>query len=151
MPSLVWFLPFFQGLFLGILAMALHEAGHLLTALAVGVRIKSIGFRWKGLYTVREAGPPAKNLLISLAGPTVNLVLILCWHWSHNFGMANLCFSLVNLLPLRGSDGERALKCWSDMQRLGRSSDAEPVPGATLEATSEAAISASAPGTDGPA
>lgn len=114
---LEWFFPVFQGLLLGVLAMTLHEAAHIITALAVGVKIKKIGFRWKGLYVVREAGTPAKNALVSLAGPVANLALLLTWHWSHLFGMANLCFTFFNLLPLQGSDGERVLNCWQEMQK----------------------------------
>ncbi len=112
-----WFFPILWGLFLGVLAMALHEAAHLVMALAVGVKIKKIGFRWKGLYIVREAGSPGKNALVSLAGPLANLVLLLTWYWSPLFGLANLCFTFFNLLPLQGSDGERAWMCWRQMQR----------------------------------
>lgn len=114
--SLEWFFPVFRGLFLGVLAMTLHEAAHLITALAVGVKIKKIGFRWKGLYIVREAGTPEKNALISLAGPMANLILLLTWHWSPLFGLANLCFTFFNLLPLQGSDGDRVWMCWREMQ-----------------------------------
>jgi len=96
--------------------MVLHEVGHLLAALALGIKIRSVGLRWKGLYTVREAGPPAKSLLISLAGPLTNAVLLFGWHWSPTFGLANLCFAVCNLLPIDGSDGERALKSWQRMQ-----------------------------------
>ena len=117
MHVLAWFYPVFQGLLLGIIAMAFHEAGHLLAAPLVGIKIKTIGLRWKGLYTVREAGPPAKNLLVSLAGPAANVALLACWHWSHNFGLANLCFSFFNLLPLEGSDGDRIWQCWREMKR----------------------------------
>ena len=114
--SLNWFFPIFLGLFLGVLAMFLHELGHLIAALIVGVKVKNIGFRWKGLYVVREAGPPAKNLMISLAGPLLNLALVAFWPLSHEFGLANLCFAFFNLIPLRGSDGERAWICWDEMK-----------------------------------
>jgi len=119
MPSLTWFFPFFKGLLLGLLAAVLHEVGHLFAARAVGVKVKMVGLRWKGLYMVREPGPPAKNLLISLAGPLTNLVLILSWHWSPGFGLANLCFAFFNLLPIEGSDGERVWKCWREMHKEG--------------------------------
>ncbi|HUB30241.1 MAG TPA: hypothetical protein VL967_11100 [Terracidiphilus sp.] len=118
MHVFTWFFPFFQGLFLGVISMAFHEAGHLVTAPLVGIKIKTVGLRWKGLYTVREAGPPDKNLIVSLAGPLVNLVLIGTWHWSFRFGLANLCFTFFNLLPIEGSDGERAWRCWREMKRL---------------------------------
>jgi Zn-dependent protease len=113
---LEWFFPVFQGLLLGVLAMVLHEAGHSIAALAVGIKVKSVGLRWKGMYTVREAGPPMKNMMVSLAGPLTNTLLLLCWHWSPRFGLANICFAAVNLLPIEGSDGDRALSCWLDIQ-----------------------------------
>ncbi len=120
MPSLAWFSPFFEGLILGVLAMLLHEVGHVLAALAPGVKIKSIRFRWKGLCVVREAGSAPRNLIVSLAGPLANLVLIMSWHWSPMFGLANLCFAFFNLLPMEGSDGDRVMRCWDQMRREGR-------------------------------
>lgn len=120
MPHLTpaWFIPFFQGVFLGILAMAVHEAGHLIAALILRVRIKSVGLRWKGVYTVREPGPPVSNILVSLAGPMVNLVLIASYPWSPTFSVANLCFTVFNLLPLDGSDGTHAWNCWRKMRQM---------------------------------
>jgi Zn-dependent protease len=115
-PRLDWFFPFFQGILFGLLAMALHEAAHVVAAIAVGIKVKSVGFCWKGIYTVREAGPPAKNVVVSLAGPLANVALMLCWAWSPTFGLANLCFAAFNLLPIQGSDGDRVLKCLHQMQ-----------------------------------
>ncbi|MGB7547059.1 MAG: hypothetical protein WBM14_04875 [Terracidiphilus sp.] len=122
MPSLglEWFFPFFQGIFLGLLSLGLHEAAHLVTALAVGIKVRGVGFGWKGMYTMREAGPPAKNLFVSLAGPLANLALLVFWHWSPIFGLANTCMAVVNLLPLKGSDGERILKIIREMQNSGQ-------------------------------
>jgi len=122
-PVLHWFYPIFQGIALGLLAMVLHEGGHLLAALVLGIKIKSVGLRWKGMYTVRESGPPAKNILVSLAGPFTNVLLMLCWPWLPTFGLANFCFALGNLLPIEGSDGERAFRCWRAMCDRGSPSD----------------------------
>jgi Zn-dependent protease len=113
-----WFYPVFQGILVGLLAMAIHECGHLVAARVLGVRVKSVALHWRGLCTVREAGPPMKNLLISIAGPFVNCVLILMWHPSPLFGFANLCFAFFNILPIEGSDGERALRCWEQMKGI---------------------------------
>lgn len=110
-------LPFFVGLFLGLMAMAVHEAAHIVAAWALGIKIKSVGFSWKGVYTVREAGPPVKNLFVSFAGPLINLLLMLLWPWSPMFGLANLCFGVCNLLPIRGSDGDRMLSIWNEMRK----------------------------------
>jgi Zn-dependent protease len=117
MPSLAWFFPILQGLFLGLIAATFHEIGHLLAARAVGVNVKTIGFTWKGMYMVREAGPPSKNLIVSLAGPLMNLFMMFSWHWSPAFGLANLCFAFCNILPIENSDGERAWKCWRAIKR----------------------------------
>jgi Zn-dependent protease len=113
-----WIYPIFLGMLVGLLAMTIHECGHLLAARVLGVRVKSVAFHWKGLCTVREAGPPMKNLLISIAGPLVNCALILTWHSSPIFGLANLCFAFINILPMEGSDGDRALKCWKRMNEV---------------------------------
>ena len=105
--NLAWFIPVFQGIGYGLLAMILHEAGHLIVAILLGLRIYRFGINWKGMYVVREAGPLASNLLVSLAGPVTNLLLSFAWYHSTSFSLANLCFGLVNLLPIQGSDGER--------------------------------------------
>lgn len=94
---------------LGVLATLLHEAGHLVAARCVGVRIRRVGLGWKGVYVVREAGPLWKNLLVSLAGPFTNLLVSLICHRRAGFSLANLCIGLVNLLPIEGSDGDRIL------------------------------------------
>jgi len=117
MHVLAWFVPFFQGLGLGVIAMAFHEAGHLVAAPLVGIRIKTVGLKWKGLYTIREAGPPDKNMLVSLAGPLTNLALLALWPISHKFGLANLCFAFFNMLPIEGSDGDRIWQCWREMEK----------------------------------
>jgi Zn-dependent protease len=105
--------PVFLGFGLGILAMVLHECGHLAAAAALGVRVKRIGIQWnKGLFTVRERGTVHQNLLISLAGPSVNLLLIAVEPWFPMFSLANLCCVLANMLPIEGSDGFRVADCW---------------------------------------
>lgn len=115
--SLAWFYPFFDGLAFGVQAMLLHEAGHMVAAYAVGVKVKSIRLSWKGIYVVRESGTASENLIISLAGPLTNAVLILCWPLSPMFGLANLCFAFFNILPIKHSDGDRVLLCWQQIRR----------------------------------
>lgn len=59
-----------------------------------------------------------KNMLVSLAGPLTNVALILLfWHVSTTFTLANLCLAICNLAPVRGSDGDRAWTCLQQMQR----------------------------------
>lgn len=112
------FFPFFEGLFFGVVAMVLHECAHVVTATALGVKVKKVGLKWnKGIYIVREAGPLNANVAIAFAGPLINLVLISTWHWFPEFGLANLCYGAVNLLPIQGSDGSRILDCWDALRK----------------------------------
>ena len=119
MPSLNlhWCLPILKGMGAGLVAMTVHEAAHVLAALALGIAVKKVGMGWKGMYTVRDHGTPGKNLLVSLAGPLTNLALLLFWHWLPLFGLANLCIGAVNLLPIEGSDGARVMNCWEQMHK----------------------------------
>lgn len=112
------FLSLFGALLLCVLAMVLHETGHLITSLMVGIKVKSVGLCMKGMYVVREAGSPTKNIIVSLAGPLMNVaLLVLFWHTSQTFCLANMCLAICNLAPIRGSDGDRALTCLEQMQR----------------------------------
>lgn len=114
--DLQWFVPIINGTLYGLLAMVLHEIGHLCVAQALGLKVKHVGLCWKGMYTVREAGPPASNLQVSLAGPLTNLALIALWPFAPVFGLSNLVVGVCNLLPIPGSDGKRALSCLREMR-----------------------------------
>ena len=114
-----WIFPVFRGVLFGMLAMGIHECGHLIAARVLGVDIKNVTVQWKGICIVRHCGPPLKNLFISLSGPLVNFILILTWISSPLFGFANLCFAFFNLIPIEGSDGARALECWEQVQQKG--------------------------------
>lgn len=113
-----WLFSLAGTLFLGLSAMVLHEFGHVVTSLMVGIRVKSIGLCMKGMYIVRDSGSPMKNMLISLAGPLTNVALILIfWGHSPKFVLANFCLAVCNLVPIKGSDGDRALSCFEQLQR----------------------------------
>ena len=116
MHGVRWFYPFLNGFGLGVIAMLLHECGHIVAALVLGVRVKNVGVKWKkGLYTVREHGSAGQNLIIAMAGPLVNVVLILTEPWMRLFALANLCYALANMLPIDGSDGIRVAACWQEL------------------------------------
>jgi Zn-dependent protease len=98
---------------LGVTAMVLHECGHLAAAVSLGVRIKKVGLKWNiGLFTVREQGTIQQNLLIALAGPLVNVLLVGTGPWFPVLSLANFCYALANMLPIEGSDGFRIADCW---------------------------------------
>jgi len=95
---------------LGIPAMLLHECGHLAVASLCGVKVKRVGISLTGLYTVREAGPRWANMLVSLAGPLVNLLLALALRdVLPVFAWVNAIACGYNLLPIPHSDGSRIL------------------------------------------
>ena len=112
------FLPFLKGTALGLIAMSLHECGHMGAAAALGVRVKRVGIDWKkGFFTVREKGTDQQNLVIALAGPFVNLCLLVLEPWCPLFSLANFSCALANMLPIDGSDGFRVAECWRRMRQ----------------------------------
>jgi Zn-dependent protease len=99
------------------IAALLHESAHLAVAYLGGVRIKHVGLSWKGPYIIREPGTPVQNILISLSGPGINLILcVSCWHWSSTFAFVNGFMAVMNLLPIRSSDGQRVYRIWRQLE-----------------------------------
>ena len=100
---------------MGIPAMVLHECGHIGTAFLCGVKVKKVGWSRRGLFTVRESGPKWSNIVISAAGPLVNLLLaIALWNTFTLFAEVNLVACIYNLLPIPNSDGSRILALLSN-------------------------------------
>jgi Zn-dependent protease len=94
---------------LAVFALAIHEAGHILSAVALGIRVKRIGITWRGPFIVREQGSPVASAVVSLAGPVLNVILALAyWEAAPVFARINMVLGLWNLLPFRGSDGSHA-------------------------------------------
>ena len=110
-----------QRVSLGLLALLLHELGHLFTARGLGYRVRSMelwpfgaglsmdgGTGSRGALFVALAGP-----LCSLAGAGMSLVLLRLLPQTAGvmepFFLLNLTLSAVNLLPAEPLDGGRAL------------------------------------------
>lgn len=130
--NLLWFVPVINGTLFGLLAMVLHEIGHVCVAQALGLRVKQVGLGWKGMYTVRESGSPQLNLQVSLAGPLTNLALVALWPVSPMLGLASLVCGVTNLLPIPGSDGKRAMNCLREM-RAAKAAERKPAALAGIE------------------
>lgn len=107
-----------EGLAAAVLLLAsllLHELGHIFVATCKGVPVKALGFCVLGPYIRRPRGDAAADeVWICLAGPAFSLAAAFAmWdvgivgHWA---GELNLVLALTNLLPMRGTDGWRALE-----------------------------------------
>lgn len=105
---------------LGVLALLLHETGHLLTARGLGYRIRSLELWPFGAALCMDMGTGRASLFVALAGPLCGLVaagmslLLLRLLPQTNevmepFFCMNLTLSAVNLLPAEPLDGGRAL------------------------------------------
>ena len=94
-------------------SLAAHEAGHAVAAALTGTKFFALGFCLKGAYIRRDCAKGATELLISSAGPLVNLIMAMSlWNNQGIFqwlAQMNLFLAVINLLPYRGSDGHRIL------------------------------------------
>jgi Zn-dependent protease len=106
------------GLVFGLVMVAsllLHEGGHILTAVFLGVPVREFGLRLAGAYIRRaRAASLQDEVLIAASGPLMNLCLILPLSFVPVIGLhlayGNLALGLVNLLPIPASDGLRILR-----------------------------------------
>jgi Zn-dependent protease len=111
----------------GEIALLLHELAHALTARRDGQRVTRIVFH--GFHAVTHVDgsqvAPANELLISLAGPAINVALVAVAASARvafetqgpldafllMLLLGNAAAAGLSLLPIGGSDGARALKC----------------------------------------
>ncbi len=96
-------------------SLLLHEMGHMLAAIMLRVPVREFGLCLSGAYNRRAcAGRRRDEVLISAAGPLMNLLLVLPLLYLPAIGtklaICNLMLCIVNLLPLQSSDGSRILR-----------------------------------------
>lgn len=103
-----------------LLAAALHECGHLALLLTLRAPVESLRLGAFGaeIRAHTERLSYGGELLVTLAGPAVNLVsaplIAMCaarcsWAWGYLFAGAHAVLGVYNLLPIPPLDGERAL------------------------------------------
>lgn len=100
-----------------VAASAMHEAGHFLALLAVHNKPAQICVGIFGIRVTQNNHTPLsyrQNVLVSLAGPAVNLlsfaILLASGGWSVPTSV-HLVMGLLNLLPVEPLDGGQALFC----------------------------------------
>lgn len=100
-----------------LFCMLAHELGHIMIARFNHVPIKKIGLNWMGMYIQRARGSGWAEISICLAGAAMNFTLaLLFWNINNWFALCNLIFAIVNVLPIKNSDGTHALDAVRAMQ-----------------------------------
>jgi len=96
-----------------ICAIVIHECGHAIAAWLFHFRFLGIGFGVLGPY-VRVFGNyrPRQNAIVALAGPGANCLAggILMRFGLPVTGLLVAAIGLINLLPVPGSDGLKAIR-----------------------------------------
>jgi Zn-dependent protease len=109
-----------------VISVLLHELGHALTSRRFGIGVRGITLEMLGGFTEmeREAPRPAVELVVSLAGPLVSLVLGLASaagaavlpdgtigdRFAVQLALSNIVVAIFNSLPGLPLDGGRALQ-----------------------------------------
>lgn len=90
-------------------AVLLHETGHAVATKLLGLEFRGLVLDRRGFGIKRQRGASWENFVVSVAGPLVNLLLFFV---VDDYGkIANGIMLLVNVLPLRGSDGYSLILC----------------------------------------
>jgi len=106
-----------RGMVLGYLVAAslvLHELGHIVASMLLRVPVSEFGLCLGGAYNRRSYAVRRRDeAIISAAGPLINLCLVLpsliLPVIGKQLGLCNLMLCVVNLLPIKSSDGSRIL------------------------------------------
>lgn len=94
-----------------IFAAMLHEAAHLALGLLFFSRLPELSFSLCGLRMTWEGnGRAAEDILLSVAGPGVNLLMWILLPKDSILAAYSLSLAVFNLLPAKGLDGGEIIK-----------------------------------------
>jgi stage IV sporulation protein FB len=106
-----------------------HELAHLLVGILLKLKPKSaqiMPFGFSIYFEDYSKQYEIKKILIALAGPVINLVLVVMgciYNWKEQIIYANLLIGLFNLIPLYPLDGGRILKYILKLTTNGEDAD----------------------------
>ncbi len=105
----------FDILALSFIFILIHELGHVLSGITLGLKIKKINMNLFGFSLEYENYGKKRilnKIIIDLAGPFVNLILFLIGiiYKIPIIAYINLCILIVNMLPISPLDGGRVTK-----------------------------------------
>ena len=100
---------------LTLLFIFVHELGHVLSGLTIGLKLKKVNVNCLGFSIEFENYGRQRNMnkiIIDFAGPFVNLLAFTIAYAINKplIAYINLCILIVNLLPIFPLDGGRILK-----------------------------------------
>ena len=103
------------GALLVLFSLAMHEAAHVLMAVACDVPVYEVGIKFLGAYNRRQQAPSRlQEIAISAAGPFQNALLFVGLFFVPKIGpwlsAWNLGILILNIAPYPGTDGFRILK-----------------------------------------
>lgn len=93
-----------------------HELGHLVAGIFLGLKVKNINIMPFGVSINFEDYSNKyvlKKIIIAIAGPLTNLIIVILGifnEWKDNIIYANMLIGMFNLIPLYPLDGGRILK-----------------------------------------
>ena len=93
-----------------IIAVTIHEAGHLLALSALGIPVYSITVSPSGAGILTGCIPPHQELFCAAAGPICSLLLLILTPLFPAAAMIGLVQGLFNLLPVYPLDGGRMVR-----------------------------------------
>lgn len=123
----------FNKIFYYVITVTLHEYGHYFVAKYFGYQIDSMIFSLSGAGITSNNNFKSKHdILISIAGPLVNLFILLitvCSWWifpltylyTYDFLISNLVVMFFNLIPIYPLDGGRILFAFLSMKNISKS------------------------------